>query len=64
MVLVAMQYVLEQGHANHVSIGQVQGLADSLKEKCCGSWFDDATTPPDQKGYGPAERIVLNQIHS
>jgi hypothetical protein len=38
-----MWYVLERGHANHVSIEQACGLADLLKSKCCSSWFDDAT---------------------
>ena len=40
------------------------GLADSLKAKCCGSWFDDAITLPDQKGYNPAERVIINQVYS
>jgi len=31
---------------------------------CCGSWFDDAITLSDRKGYNPAERVISNQIHN
>jgi len=39
------------------------GLADSLKAKWCGSWFDDATTSQIERARS-CRAVVLNQIHS
>jgi len=36
---------------------------DLLQQKCCGSWFDDAATLPDQTKLASAERVAFNQSH-